>query len=348
MRIDLLPRGGNFYKANLHTHSVVSDGALTPAELKEVYKAKGYSILAITDHNALVPHTDLWDDEFLTITSYEADTNAPDDENGYWCRPTYHMNLYARDPHKTVSAVFTITRSWPPHSHQYMTEEALAVDFRREYDVNSINAFIAKAKEDGFLVTLNHPNWSLQRYPDYAGLKGLWGVEWYNTGCERGGFPDTMQPIDDLLALGERVFPLAADDAHGSADNPWDYFGGFVMVKAERLDYDTVFAALERGDFYSSWGPTIEELYIEDNFLHIVTSPAVRVTVLTERRQRMIAASANESDLLTRTVFDLGELDGYEAKFPNKKIPAYLRVSVTDATGAVAQTRAYFREEWKK
>ena len=29
---------GNFYKAQLHTHSTVSDGALTPEEVKELYK----------------------------------------------------------------------------------------------------------------------------------------------------------------------------------------------------------------------------------------------------------------------------------------------------------------------
>ena len=38
------------YKANLHCHSVLSDGKKTPEELKEMYKARGYSILAITDH----------------------------------------------------------------------------------------------------------------------------------------------------------------------------------------------------------------------------------------------------------------------------------------------------------
>ena len=34
---------GNFYKANLHCHSVYSDGKLTVEELKERYKEKGYS-----------------------------------------------------------------------------------------------------------------------------------------------------------------------------------------------------------------------------------------------------------------------------------------------------------------
>ena len=33
-----------YYKANFHCHSVVSDGKLTPEELRDAYKEKGYSI----------------------------------------------------------------------------------------------------------------------------------------------------------------------------------------------------------------------------------------------------------------------------------------------------------------
>ena len=44
----LLPQVARYYKANLHTHSTISDGKLTPQELKEAYKSKGYSILSIT------------------------------------------------------------------------------------------------------------------------------------------------------------------------------------------------------------------------------------------------------------------------------------------------------------
>ena len=38
------------FKANMHCHSTISDGKLTPEELKAAYKAQGYSVLAITDH----------------------------------------------------------------------------------------------------------------------------------------------------------------------------------------------------------------------------------------------------------------------------------------------------------
>lgn len=56
------------YKANLHTHSRVSDGSFTPVEVKEMYKSAGYSIVAMTDHNIVADHSELSDEEFLTLT----------------------------------------------------------------------------------------------------------------------------------------------------------------------------------------------------------------------------------------------------------------------------------------
>lgn len=41
MRKYLLPKDGEFYKANLHCHSVISDGRWTPEQIKENYKAQG-------------------------------------------------------------------------------------------------------------------------------------------------------------------------------------------------------------------------------------------------------------------------------------------------------------------
>ena len=55
MRKYLLPKDGIFYKANLHCHSTHSDGKLTVEQLKEVYKKEGYSVVAFSDHNVLIP-----------------------------------------------------------------------------------------------------------------------------------------------------------------------------------------------------------------------------------------------------------------------------------------------------
>ena len=41
---------GQFHKGNLHAHSFVSDGQLSPGELADLYQQHGYRFLAVTDH----------------------------------------------------------------------------------------------------------------------------------------------------------------------------------------------------------------------------------------------------------------------------------------------------------
>ena len=65
--IELIARAKPQYKANLHAHSTISDGELTPAAMKELYRSRGYSILSITDHNTPMPHNDMTEDDFLKV-----------------------------------------------------------------------------------------------------------------------------------------------------------------------------------------------------------------------------------------------------------------------------------------
>ena len=58
-------------KGNLHSHSTRSDGKLTPEEMKNLYKSRGYSILCCTDHEIMIGHHDLTDDDFLMLTGFE-------------------------------------------------------------------------------------------------------------------------------------------------------------------------------------------------------------------------------------------------------------------------------------
>lgn len=71
MRKYIFPEHAKFYKANLHAHTTLSDGCLSPEEVKEAYRAKGYSVLAFTDHEALIDHADLCDDTFIALNGYE-------------------------------------------------------------------------------------------------------------------------------------------------------------------------------------------------------------------------------------------------------------------------------------
>ena len=71
MKRILLDETKPFFKANMHCHTVCSDGQKTPTEIKAHYKANGYSIVAFTDHEHLLDHSDLNDDAFLAITGCE-------------------------------------------------------------------------------------------------------------------------------------------------------------------------------------------------------------------------------------------------------------------------------------
>ena len=64
---ELLPRGTNSYKINLHSHSTGSDGYFSPSELKELYVSNGYSALAFTDHRTCVSHNELTDENFIAL-----------------------------------------------------------------------------------------------------------------------------------------------------------------------------------------------------------------------------------------------------------------------------------------
>ncbi len=50
----------NQYKANLHTHSLESDGALTPGQAIDEYANRNYDILALTDHRNVTYPWEAW------------------------------------------------------------------------------------------------------------------------------------------------------------------------------------------------------------------------------------------------------------------------------------------------
>ncbi|MBQ1269617.1 MAG: PHP domain-containing protein [Clostridia bacterium] len=342
MKQYLLPKEGKFYKANLHMHTTISDGRMTLEETKEEYQKRGYSIVAFTDHEILLPHEDLTDENFLAITSVEYACNKPTPVNDFSDVTAVHINIYSPEPGRTYSPIFSENRFWIEHTKQYVTDEMRKSDYKMLYGVDKINHMIRLANEQGFLVSYNHPVWSLQNYPDYAGLNGVWGVEVHNHGCAIAGYPDTVVPFDDLLRQGKRVVPLATDDAHSMKD----CFGGFNMIKAQELTYDAIFDAMKKGDLYASTGPEIYDLYVEDGEIHVSCSPAAEIMLTTDRRYAGVKKATDGP--LTEAVFGI---KGFF--YQNEEITAktdhkpYVRITVKDMAGNCAYTRAYFEEELK-
>ena len=337
----LLPASGNFYKANLHTHSTYSDGEQTVEQIKELYMSRGYSVVAFTDHDVMIDQSHLNEDEkFLALTSYEIYTN--NDACGLpWSKmPCYHLNLYAKDPHETYYPCANPRYAVIGHAREHV-QDYYKGDYTRRYSVEGQNEMIAEARAHGFLVSYNHACWSLQHYPDYIGLEGVTAVEVFNSGCVLGGYTlDASEHVlDDMLHAGKRVYPVAGDDSHDRYGCCW----GWVRFKAPSLTYDNIMTAYEKGDFYASWGPDISSLVIEDGIVKLDCTGAVKISLQTDGRWcAYITAPAGET-------VDHWEVDVRhwlrEARALGITDKAYIRLTLTDAAGNLALTRGYFADE---
>jgi hypothetical protein len=205
-----------------------------------------------------------------------------------------------------------------------------------QYDPDSINAMIAKANENGFLVMYNHPTWSCQAYPDYAPLKGLWAMEVRNTECcLLGHNENNFRVYKDLLTLGNRIFPLGTDDTH----SPRALGKSWIMVGASDLNYGSVIEALENGDFYMSCGPEITELCIEGDALKVTCSDAQRINLETHGRMAQVILAENEP--LREAEFNLGTFFSRVDGDPD----AFVYVTVTAPDGSYATTRPYYLKD---
>lgn len=334
MKKYLLDPTKKFYKGNMHCHSTLSDGHYTPEELKEIYKGKGYSFLAITDHEFFKAHPELDDEDFITITSAEyAIKQFPEQSTlKNFNMKVCHLNFYAKEQSNDYS--FDYNSVYDHYEKQGVTINKPEHDVPRIYGAEGINNLIKNAHENGCFVCYNHPRWSLENYGDYCHYEGLWGVEVYNNSCAVHGLYDyDINVVDDFLRDGKRVFVSCGDDNHNLDENSrlLDSFGAFVMVNTDELSYSAIIDGLLSGDFYASMGPVIDELYVEDDKVHIKCSDAKRISYSTRGRR-------------TKAVYST---EGYvnEAVFEIKDTDEYFRIDVMDAEGRRANTQAYYIAE---
>ncbi|MBQ4543857.1 MAG: hypothetical protein IJA19_06795 [Clostridia bacterium] len=335
MKIILLDPSKKYYKSCLHTHSTNSDGKLTPEEVKNLYKSNGYSVVAYTDHEHLIDNSHLNDDDFLAITSCEiAIKDGPAE-----LRPSLnkkmrvcHLNLYAKNPSNIDTPCYN------PLFDYHGSDEAMAKvyytcePYNRIYSHEGISEIIRIANEKGFLVCYNHPRWSLESARDYLGYKGLWAVEIYNyCSSQEGLYEYDIYAYDDFLRDGQKIACVSTDDSH----NTNTALGGWTMINAEKLDYETVIDAMEKHNFYSSTGPEIKELYIEENKAYITYCKGSYATMSTEGR-RVSRINAENKNGENTAVFEFLPEDGY------------IRFDVIDKYGKRANTNAYFIEDLKK
>ena len=345
MRKDLLPSGLNWYRANFHCHTKHSDGAKTPAEVKEAYKSHGYSIVAYTDHDVLLDHSDLNDEGFLALTSSEYAINEAtpkfprifDVDTNEWVRKKcVHLNIFAKDPHNTFMPATDIEQQWILKNRYPDTK---CDGYVREYTKEGLNEIIKRCNEAGFLVQLNHPYWSLNEREDYINMEGLWALEILNYATElETGSEYCPYIYDDMVRNG--MFNLVCtmgDDNHNHAGFR-ESFGGSTFIGAKELKYDQIIEAMEKGHIYCASGrdnpPQFLSLYVEDNVIKIDCTPCENICINGyARADRHITRQDGEPDLT-------------HAEFPLREGDVYFRVTLRDKYGNVAHTHTYFVKDY--
>lgn len=332
----LLPQGRKYYRACLHAHTNITDAKNSPEEMKAFYKKRGYSILSITDHNVVMDLSELNEPDFLMLTGAEFNVNEENFQRG--CAKSAHFNFIAKRPDLL----------WQPFRYHksYNAEEYLAKadidNFPQDHTTENMNAIIKAANEKGYLVMYNHPHWSLHEYNDYIGLKGLWAMELCNHGSAAYGDRDSGTIYRDLLNQGNRLFAVGADDSHSEAG----VAGAWVMVGAEKLAYDSVIDALEKGEFYASTGPEIFELAMDGQELCIRCSDASAITVVCGLRIAPRLKPTAPDKLLREGRIDMSKwFEFCQTGDERNQNRTWFRVIVHGPYGDYAATRAFWFDE---
>ncbi len=230
---------GRWYKANLHTHTTVSDGHLGPVETAEAYRKAGYQVLALTDHNRTSDVAGMSQEDFLVISGMEYHPRCP-------ATPRPHHLVALDVPHG-----FGFAESYPPDG----------------------NACIRAVLDAGGESVLAHPLWCGHRYDMYSYLDGFIAVEVYNTTTDRIGRADSEADWCHLCDAGRVLPALAVDDTHGQQDR----FGGWTWLRLSELTARAVVEAVRTGCGYSSTGPKIHSFRLGDGSVELTCSPVERI-----------------------------------------------------------------------
>lgn len=343
---------GLWYRGNLHSHTINSDGHFTPEQSAEQYRLHGYSFVCFSEHDYYTDNRKALDSkDFIVLPGLEASTllvdtsqivDWPKDlprDKGYVDLTTDEMKRYAK------SGLFA-HRVKTHHIHGILgTEEMqkqagdkvfsqnehvpIRVYFDRWDGLRAAQELSDSLVERGCFTTYNHPIWSRVETDEVCGLSGVWAIECYNYNtvneCCEG--EDTVF-WDAMLRKGTYIRGFASDDNHNNGVFR-DSFGGYVMVKSPKLNHESIVTNLLEGNYYFSNGAVIKQWGIRDGRVYIQAPDAVKVDFICGG---YIGAS--------KTV--LAE-NGYlpeEISVPLTGEETYVRVQVRDLRGRRAWTNA--------
>lgn len=315
--------GNRFFKGNLHSHTVNSDGRLTNREAVELYASHGYQFLCFSEHDYYTDfQEELNREDFIILPGVEASAILLDGEGK---RSKVHHIHGILGPKAMREAAGD--RCFQGH------ERLEPMIYQGEWD----GAGVAQALSDylkgrGCITMYNHPVWSRVEPQEYLPVKGLWALEVfnYNTVNESNTGYDPVS-WDLMLRRGVQIFGTATDDNHneGLFD---DACGGFVMVNADRLDHESILQSLMAGQFYFSAGPEIFRWEIRGGTAVVECSDAVRIDFI----------AGNHINDGGSILAEPGGKPLVRGEYPLKGDEDYIRVQCTDRQGRMAWSNPFF------
>ncbi|RPI89487.1 MAG: hypothetical protein EHM42_02920 [Planctomycetaceae bacterium] len=295
-----------WYRGNIHTHTLWSDGDDYPEMVALWYRDRQYDFLCFTDHNTLLAgerwidvekskggrraydklkarFRKRWVDERVSDDGkLEVQLKTFDQVSRRLSRPGKFLLIQGEE----ISDTF---QNRPIHMNASNVKELLPpMGGESVYDVMQRNtdALIAQRERTNqpMLIHLNHPNFGFAvRAEDLMRVRGENFFEVYNGHPSVGNLGDALRPgterIWDIILtfriaeLGLPVmYGLAVDDGHSYHDMPSrasEPGRGWVMVLADGLNPASLIDALERGRFFASSGVNLKQVVSSTDGLEI-------------------------------------------------------------------------------
>ena len=265
MKLSTFIEDGIFFKGNTHMHSTVSDGSLTPDNLKKLYKDNGFNFIAITDHNIFSNYDYFNEKDFIMIPGVEVDT--------------FKDNKY--------NHIIGLGTEKTKFKHMQKITRKGTENIQELIDMLTVN---------GNLAIIAHPSWSNLDLNDVFSAKNCLGFEIFNNLSEqRWANGECSVYFENVCRSGGYCYCFASDDLH---DSTAAQMGSFISVKAEKLTAQSILSSIQKGSFYASTGPVIKDFYYENGRAYVSCSPAEQINIVTDVLFKEYHAHANGKILI--------------------------------------------------
>lgn len=258
---------GRWFKGNTHIHSTASDGGMAIPDIAKLYAKAQYDFIFCTDH-------------WISSDVSESFKNPP----------LLLLDGIELDGYDSTGAYFHVVCLGKTHG---LTKE------------DGLEKAMQKAGEKNAILIMAHPLWSGNTLED-ANRLNFDGVEIYNHSAYwENGKSNGLTYWNAMLNENPCTLSFSSDDAHLSTILPgWN--GGWIAVNASELSEEAVITAVKQGNFYSSCGPELKSITIDNNVINIETSP-VRFIRLVGPATCGWRAGSFDGQLLTHASVDIPE-----------------------------------------